>query len=98
MNYVVNVNYIILNREKEDRDTYYQVTVFKVFNHHWTKVKWGWEVFTPGSIIIVHVTWIKLDSARKIRVLNYSKENTVVNLESLGVTSTITHFIQHSFI
>ena len=92
--YVVNVNGSILTREKEHGNKYYSETVVMVCSEHWIKVKWDWGGFSPGSISIVHVNWIQRDYARKRADPNYSKDNIVINMESVGAPGVNTRIVQ----
>ena len=82
--HIINVNNIIFTWEREQGNRYYSATVVKVCSEFWVKVNWYWGGFSPGSISTVHVNWIQRDSARKRADPNYSEDNIVINMESVG--------------
>ena len=61
---------------------------------HCIKVKWDWGGFSPGIINTLHVNWILRDSARKRSDPNYSEENIVINMESVGAPGVIARMVQ----
>ena len=83
-----------MTREKEDGKEYYNAAVVKVESEHWIKVKWEWLGFSAGSISVVHVNWIQRDSARNRADHNYSEDNIVINMESVGAPGVSAHLVQ----
>ena len=46
----------------------------------------------------MHVDWIQLDSARQRSDHNYSEDNIVINMESVGAPGVIARIVQANFI
>ena len=80
-----------MTREKQDGKEYHNATVVKVCSEDWIKVKWEWKGFSPGSMSMVHVSWIKDGSTRDRGNPNYSEDNYVFDLESIGQPGVFAH-------
>ena len=80
-----------MTREKQDGKEYHNATVVKVCSEDWIKVKWEWKGFSPGSMSMVHVSWIKDGSTRDRGNPNYNEDNIVVDLASIGQPGLFAH-------
>jgi len=81
-----------LTRENQDGKEYHSATVVKVCSENWIKVKWDWEGFSPGSMSMVHVSWIKDGSGSNRGNPNYREDNYVFDLESMGQPGLFAHY------
>ena len=80
-----------MTREKQDGTEYHNAIVLKLGSEDWIKVKWEWKGFSPGSMSMVHVSWIRDSSTRNRGNPNYNEDNYAFDLESIGQPGLFAH-------